>query len=417
MAKKTSRFGSNVIANVEKRKRDSSGFGYLTLTKGLSVFKEEEGKMKLDIIPYIVSDTHHLDRDSDNEFAANPGNPWYKKPVWVHRSVGADKQSVICPAKTIGKKCPICEYREKQRAEGVEKDDQVAYPQLRNLYVVIPVGSKKFEEKFHIWDIANGNFQKVLDEELAEKPENGVFPDPEEGKTLVVRFTEEKFGKNKYYETSRIDFEDRDAYDESIMEKAPKLDEMVKIHTYKELEAMFLELGDDDEDDKPAKKKVVEDDDDEEEEVSTLRKKKTVKVEEEEEEEEEEEVKPRKKKVIEEDDDSPFEAPRKKKSIKNEEEQEEDEEEATPAPRKRKPAVDEDDDEATPTLRKRKPVEEEEDDEQEEESTPLKKKESSVGKDKCPNGHVFGKDWEDFDDCDGCPLFNECGKANEKLRK
>jgi len=347
MAKKTSRFGSNVIANVEKRKRDSSGFGYLTLTKGLSIFKEEAGKMKLDIIPYIVSDTHHLDRDADNELAANLGNPWYKKPIWVHRSIGADKQSVICPSKTFGKKCPICEYREKQRAEGVEKDDQVAYPQLRNLYVVIPVGSKKFEEKFHIWDIANGNFQKVLDEELAEKPENGVFPDPEEGKTLSVRFTEETFGKNKYFETSRIDFEDRDGYDESIMEKAPKLDDMVKIHTYKELEDMFLELGDAVEEEKP-KKKVEE----EEEDTSSFRKKKSVKVEEEEEDDAEEPT-PKKKKVVEDEDESPFESPRKKKSVKEEEEEEEEEK---PLRKKAKLVVEEEEEEEEVPLKKKKVV-------------------------------------------------------------
>lgn len=352
-AKRQSRFGANVVGDVEKRKRESSGYGYLNLPKGLAIFKEEEGKLKIDIIPYYVTDEHHLDRNADDEFAANVGNPWYKKPVWVHRSVGADKQSVICPAKTIGKKCPICEYRDKQKAEGVEKDDQVSYPQQRNIYIIIPIGSKKFDEKFHIWDIANGNFQKVLDEELGDHSEYGAFPDPEEGKTLSVRFTEEKFGKNKYFSASRIDFEDRDAYDDDIMEKAPCIDDMVKILTYKELSALFLEIDPEDIQEEKSEKKEKE------EEVSSFRKKKTVVSE-----EEEEETKPKRKPPVEETDDLPKRKPKPK-----EEEQEEQEEEEKP--RSRRPAPVEEEEEK-PTLRRRPAPKEEE--QEEEDLHPQKKR-------------------------------------------
>lgn len=434
--KRTSRFGANVVADIDKRKRESSGYGYLNLPKNVSMFKEKPGKVLLDIIPYIVSDEHHLDRNADNEFAANVGNPWYKKPIWVHSGVGADKQRVICPAKTLGKKCPICEEREKQKSEGMDKDTPgfISYPQLRNLYVVTPIGAKEYDDdEMYVWEISNGNFQKVLDEEIAENPENGVFPDPEGGKSLLVRFTEATFGKNKYCEATRIDFEDRDDYDPKIMDKAPNLDEIVKIQTYKELSALFFEIGADDEEDKPKKKRGGDDED-----VSSFRKKKTVIKEEEVEEEEEA---PRRKTSEKKDDDHPFEK-RSKKTAEPEEEEEE-------KPRRRLAAKEEEpirrrrsepEEEERPLRKKAAPVEEEEEEEdvtpkktstmkrrvveeEEEEEVPVKKKD--VGKTmtspskgyECPSDHKFGKDWSDYDDCDNCPLFSICGKENERLRK
>ena len=36
------------------------------------------------------------------------------------------------------------------------------------------------------------------------------------------------------------------------------------------------------------------------------------------------------------------------------------------------------------------------------------------GKNKCPFGHVFGKDCEKFDDCDSCDLWDDCIEASGK---
>lgn len=402
MSKKTSRFGSNVTADVERRKREGSSYGYLKLPQNVNVFKESAGKLKLDIIPYIVTDEHHMDGNPKYPDSANPGNPWYKKPILVHRGVGAGNESIVCP-KTQGKKCPVCEQRAKQQSQGVEKDDLIPKAQLRNLYVVIPIGHKEYEEKFHIWDISNGNFQKKLDEELSENPEVGIFPDPSDGKTLQVRFSEETFNKNKYYEATRIDFEDREeAYEEVIMEQAPNLDEVITILTYKEIEKMFLEIDDEGEEEQDDSPKV------------SFKKKKAA-------EEEEKEQPARKRKTVEEDS-HPF---RKKKTItqETEEEEEEEEEEAEEeepsepeAPVRRKRV----EPEAEAPVRRKKVAEPEEEEEEEEtkkpQSTGLRKKTvpSSNGKDACPVGHEFGEDWDGYDDCDDCKVFAACGKAHSK---
>jgi len=277
-----------------------------------------------------------------------------------------ENETIICP-KTIGKKCPICEHREQQLQSGIDWEDAVKKPSLRNLYAVIPIGADKYEEKIHLWDISNGNFQKLLDEELEEDSDKAVFPDPEEGLVLNIRFKEKTFGKNKYQEASRINFNERDeVYDEDIMDEAPNLGEIFTVHTYKEIQAMFMGI---DEEDIEENDEVVEG----EEEKPIRRKKKKIKESESEDEGDE-------------DKDVPFEEDkqirRKRKKVAPEPEPEEEEEENTPK---------------EPVRRKRQ----------------SSKKDDN--EDECPYDHKFGTDWDDFDDCDDCKVFKACGKKNKEL--
>ena len=135
--------------------------------------------------------------------------------------------------------------RGKKRAKnGADPEELKAYnSSLRNLYAVIPLDSKKYDAVIHILDISQWAFQDHLNEELREDEDNEIFPDLEEGKTLKVRFSEDSIGKNKFPVTSKITFVDRkEAYEESILEDVPNLDELLKSLTYEELEAKFFEL-------------------------------------------------------------------------------------------------------------------------------------------------------------------------------
>lgn len=294
--RKKSRLSGKVVGNAKKRQSSEKSYGYLNLPKDLPVLNiseavDKRNKIKLDIIPYIVKNKGHMDADPELE-TAQVGEPWYKLPILVHRNVGPENEAVVSP-KTFGKKCPIIEARKEQQAEGVDKDELIKYPSLRNLYIVIPVDNKKLESKPHIWDVANGNFQALLDQELLEDPdEYGDFCEPESGKTLEIRFSEESFAGNEYLEASRIDFLDRDEeYEDSIMEEVPCLDDIVKILSYDDLSNLMMgveveeEEEEEPEEDEPfkkrrSKKKVKEEEEDPEEE-------------EQEEEEEEEDEKPK----------------------------------------------------------------------------------------------------------------------------
>lgn len=251
--KKKSKFGSNITRDRERREKEASGFGYLNLPKDVPVYKEKAGTHQLDIMPYIVSNDNHPDGNEDNPDSALKGNQWFRRPIWTHRDVGAENETVICP-KTNGGKCPICETRDKQFREGMDKDDVVKKASARGLYLVIPKKHKKYDEEYHIWDISDFCFQTELDEELDENPEHGVFPDLENGETLEIRFKEDSFANNKFAKTKRVIFlERKKPYPADMIDEAPCLDDLFDVSTYKELEAKFLEI-EEEADETPSKK-------------------------------------------------------------------------------------------------------------------------------------------------------------------
>jgi len=270
VAKRKRKFKGGVSRNAAKQARGSS-YGHLNLPNGISVFKEDaKTRVSLDIMPYEITSKTHPDRDDEYEVAV-PGELWYKRPYWKHRGIGADNGSIVCPA-SDNKPCPICEYRKQLLQDGADwNDDSVKAlrASLRNLYVVIPKGHKDYAESPHIWDISQYLFQNKLNEEIQESEEHETFPDLEDGFTLRLRFSEESFGSNKYAETSRIDFiERKKAYDESILDEIPSLDDVLIVPSYKAVEALFFggidqegdadDIGDDDEAEASNKKRSNE---------------------------------------------------------------------------------------------------------------------------------------------------------------
>src|SRR6056297_1779722 len=225
-AKRKSKFRGKVASNTQKQRTQGASFRHLELPKGLNIFKEEPGgRALLDFIPYIVKDEKHMDRD-ERAGIAIPGNEetdlWYKKPYRLHRNIGSENKSVICPT-TWGRKCPICEYKATRLKDGAEYDEvRELKPSLRNLYLVVPLEMKDYKEEMHIWDFSQFLFQEKLNEELDENEDYCSFPDLEEGLSVRIRFSEEKFGKNSFAQTSRIDFEEREGqYNEDMLHSVP----------------------------------------------------------------------------------------------------------------------------------------------------------------------------------------------------
>lgn len=364
--KKKSKFKGAVSRNAERQNR-SSQYGYLRLPKGINMFKEEpKTRVELDIIPYVVTCDNHPDRDEEYGIAVK-GELWYKRPFWLHRGVGSDNQSIVCPS-SVGKPCPICEYRAQLLKDGAEWDDDTVKalkPSMRNLYVVIPKNNKNYPKEPHIWGISQFLFQDKLNEEIQENEEYETFPDLEEGYSLRIRFAEGTFGSNKFAEVSRIDFiERKKPYDESILEKIPSLDDILEILPYHTIEAMFFGNMSPDEDeeydDEDVKKKRKEDED----------------IDDDMEEEEDEDI------------DEDYED--------DEEDEKEDDEE------------DEEDEE-----------EEEEHDKKKSKKSPPKRRQphskvtKGKGKNKCPYGHEFGVDNDSYDDCDNCEVWEKCLEASD----
>jgi hypothetical protein len=374
--RKKGRFAGKTTANAHKQKSKGSQYGHLSLPKGISIYKEVPGgRCQLDFLPYEVTDTVHPDRDTELGIAV-PGELWYKRPYKMHRNVGVNNEAAVCLT-SFGKKCPICEYRAKLLADGADWQDETVKAcraSDRNLYVVVPLDEKDYDEKPHIWDISQFLFQDMLNDELEENEDYGEFPDLEDGYTLRIRFSKETFGKNEFAKTSRIDFEDRQKpYPESILKQVPNLDEVLSCPGYDELHAKFFEM------EAPTEEQAE---------------------------------------VIE--DDTPPATSRRRVPRPE------------PEPEKEAPTNEEDvctACEGTGTNSKGrecrvcggtgvKPSKREVKEEEKPEPVPTTRRapvptSRPATKDTCPSGHVFGTDCEEFDDCDTCDKFEECLDAKE----
>jgi len=386
--KKKSRFSGKVFSSMkkEKEKESSSSYGYLNIPRGTEVFQAKPGgRTSIDIIPYIVTDPNHPNKDEENGVALL-GDGWFTRPFKIHRNIGVSKDTVVCLS-SFGKKCPICEYRSRKIKEGAEKEETDAIrASQRNLFVVIPKGQKDLEEVPMIWDISKYNFFDLLWDEIEENPDYDAFPDLDNGYTLKIRFDSLTIGNSQpFAKASRIDFASRDyAYDESIMGEVPNLDKLLKEYSYKELEAMFFELPDE------------EDDDEEESSPKQTHSRKPVTT--------------------------------KKQEVEDEDEDEDDEEEEDEKPTAKRTRKS-----VTPKKVEKEEDEDEGDEEEEEEDyTPkrLPKKTASApvpekkvvqrtrtkpsASHKCPHGHTFGVDTDQFDECEDCKLWEPCIEEKEK---
>lgn len=337
-----------------EQRQSEGGVPYLKIEKE-NLYEMQKINL-LDFLPYEVTATNRPDIDA--------GEYDVSRRFYVHRRVGAEDKTYICPLKTNGSPCPICEHIAKLRKDPDVENNEIKdlYPKERELYNVIDLNNKK--EGVKIFDISTHLFGKKLEEEIMEGDEElADFADLDGGKTLKVRGRAKTWltpeGKKvEFFETSRIDFKDRSDYDEDILEKVFDLDKIMIVLSYDELEKEYWGVSGPT-DDKPAKKKgkKVEQDDD---------------VEEEEEEEDEEPEE-------EEDDDTDED--------EDDVDEEEDEDE--------EPDDDEDEDE--------EPDEEEDEDEDEDSCSD------------CPHGHKFGIDTNLKDECDDCNCWDECEDKKEEL--
>ena len=263
-----------------KRTKEGSqrrGKSFLSLFKpdleGVRFWRPKEGDHIIDIIPYEAGDMDPITKE---------GEVTYSLEFYIHRKVGPNEdQVVLCLAETFAEKCPVCEHRKQLQKEGADEDIwKPLFAKQRNLYNIVCLDSSKDEEKgVQVWEVAWFYMEKHL-AKLAKGPmrrrkrgrsdiePNIAFADPDEGRSVC--FTIETEGRD-YPEFSGHQFDERDyAIEDEILDEAQCLDELLKIPTYEEVEAIYYgEVDDeesDDEDDSDDDEEEVDDDDDDEEE-------------------------------------------------------------------------------------------------------------------------------------------------------
>ena len=439
--KQTRRSLSQKVADKSANRSHGSGdFSYLVLPENVKTFKpKKEGNYRFNIIPYVAGTNN---RDSKE------GELDYEFTFWIHRIENGDNtRSIVCPKKTYGKPCPICEQVEKLSRNYAENEEEIKALKAKQRELFNIVDARDEEQVIQVYDTSYFHgFGEMLDSRLRnfddddEDEDFKNFADIPGGRTLKVRFNEGSFNGNKFFAPSSIDFMERkEELDESIIDSAVCLDSCLKVLSYEQIVKLLAGTEDieekDSSEEKPTPKRATkavktpeEDEDEEEEEEEPPKHKKLAKkpapVEEEDEdedEEDEEEEKPAPKKKS-------LKKPEPEEDDDNEEEDEEEEPVKPSKKLKRKPAEEEEEDEEDDEEEEEKPApkksskkpakEEEEDDEEEEEEDkkPSKKKSESKKKScggKCPYGHTFGADVFIYTECDNCEFVEECDAAQE----
>ena len=418
---------SKVAEKVANRQNGSKGFSYLMLPDNVEIFKpKKEGNVRFNIIPYVAGKNN---RDAD------PGELDYEFTFWTHTiGEGDDRRTIVCPKKTYGKPCPICEEVERLSKNYVENQEEIKAIKAKQRQLFNIVDARDEENKIQVYDTSYfKGFGEMLDKRLRnfddeDDEDYRDFADIPGGRTLKVMFAEDTFGGRKFFAPSSIDFVARkEELDDSIIDKAVCLDSCLKVLDYEQILKLIAGTQDEPEDEdegeekkrKPvAKRETVrkpskpardeeEDEDDEEEEPEEEQPKKASR----------KPSKPAPKDDEDDDDDDEDEEDEKpaksKKSAKkpepeDEDEDEEDEDDEPPRkPSRKKPSRDEEEED------------DDDDDEDEEDEKPAKKaskkEDKKAGKkSKCPHGYVWGTDCYMYPECDKCDLVDECDAAQDQ---
>lgn len=405
MAKeRRSYFAGRVSEDIQRQNLEGTNYGHLILPKGVDIWNPKPGAtdVMIDILPYVVTDPHHLDFNPRTKLA-EVGSLWYKKPYYVHNNVGGQGQKAIC-MRTWKKACPICEYRNQRFKEGAPKTELQEYnSSQRILYAIVPLNDKEAEATVHIWDIAYYNFQQLLNKEIGARPKYEIFPDPEEGYTLIIRFEAASISGGKpFAQADRIDFEERpEIYDDEFLKTVPDLDKMIPIETYNSLKAKFTQDTDEnyeeeglhDVDDREASRVSYRTrrDDVETEQIEHTRSERTTRRE-----------TPRRTERAERTSEREKPGRRSERATRQKEESDVNEESKSKSPRERR-------------LPSRREQVEEESNDKPVHNTRASSREKEEPEDECPFGHEFGTDWDAFKDCLDCELFDNCGDAYKAI--
>lgn len=233
----------------EKKQQQQGGNNYssnIVFPEGVKPFRFPEDKpfVTLDIIPFLT--------DHFGEIRCRSEVSYFR-----HNNIGAPHaHNYICPKKTLGLPCPICDAMYK--LDFNDPDDRaIRYnhrPKERRLYVVRWIdGPADTREDLFILDQSPFMFGNLISQKLAvrdmsdpEEAKWGSFPDLMEGYSLKVGLHPEPFNGRTYIKPVSVDFKKRNytyastpEEEDAFLATVPDLYKCLKVLPYDELNALF----------------------------------------------------------------------------------------------------------------------------------------------------------------------------------
>lgn len=204
----------------------------------LAWFKVNVGKLKFNILPFEIKSKNHPEVVKGN---LKVGEYDYVLDCWAHQYLGPGKVTLLCPKKTYGKACPICDEVSRLYDDGRDKEAKQIQASRRCFFNVQPLTKEGLAESPEIFHVSHYLFTKeLMDEANACGEGKGVveFANPDDGYLIECRAEEEKNGNNKMVVFKSFKFLERDEeVSDEVLEKCISFDEFLIVPSPEELEA------------------------------------------------------------------------------------------------------------------------------------------------------------------------------------
>ena len=198
----------------------------------------------INILPFrIATNKHPLVKSGELKV----GDWDFLLDVWVHRNIGPDKGSYLCPKKTYGKSCPICDEASRLADNEGTQAATGMWASRRSVFLVQEIDSQgRGGDVPLIFETSHNNFTKdLVDEASACMRGQGIVdyanPGPD-GRVVSFRVGEDSMGGGRTFKIAKsFSFNKRrEEIPDSVLEACPSLDEFLVVPTPEQLNAALF---------------------------------------------------------------------------------------------------------------------------------------------------------------------------------
>jgi len=207
------------------------------LPKGMGFWKCSDEKHIVDFIPFIAGP----DMPKVSGGGIKEGEFTWLVDLWVHWNIGVLQHPYICPARTNGEPCPICEHLQQNKDTYTKEEYNDIKAKHRTVYLIwCHDNSTEKEKGIQLWEVAHFFMEYNL-KEIAERPRGGgtvLYFDPDIGKNVVFTRRGKGAGNTEFIGHR---FDDRqEPIPDKILDQSFPLDSVIKYATYDELHDAFF---------------------------------------------------------------------------------------------------------------------------------------------------------------------------------
>ena len=223
--------------------KDSGQFGSICdlsqAPKGIGFWKCSSAKHIIDYIPFTAGDNMPKLFEGDPKRGVKEGEFAWSVDLWIHGFVGAMEYPYVCPAKTNGLPCPICEHLQENRGQYSKEEYDRMKAKRNTLHLIWCHDSAEEENKgVQIWQIQYYFMEQHVKLQAEKSKGGGTIPyfDPDSGKNVVFM----KQGSDGKYTFLGHKLEDRDGpIPDTILDQSFPLDSIIKYAPYDEIYSSF----------------------------------------------------------------------------------------------------------------------------------------------------------------------------------